>query len=78
MRQVRLPDCEKLPPIGSKASESCFRIGIPHMAQVVQGEGCLSFSFLIFFLSTFSLVAFQLPRHVSVPCLQSSPRLGKP
>ena len=33
-----LPDCEKLPPIGSKGSETCFRIGIPHMAQIVEGS----------------------------------------
>lgn len=36
--QVMLPDCEKLPPIGSKGSETCFRIGIPHLAHVVEGE----------------------------------------
>ena len=35
--QVMLPDCERLPPIGSKGSETCFRIGIPNMAPVVEG-----------------------------------------
>ncbi|XP_046446105.1 inactive tyrosine-protein kinase transmembrane receptor ROR1-like isoform X5 [Daphnia pulex] len=38
--QVMLPDCEKLPPIGSKGSETCFRIGIPHMAQIVEEQSC--------------------------------------
>ena len=38
LEQVMLPDCEKLPPIGSKGSETCFRIGIPHMAQIVEGK----------------------------------------
>ncbi len=32
-----LPDCDKLPPIGSKGSETCFRIGIPHIAPIVEG-----------------------------------------
>ena len=37
--QVMLPDCEKLPPIGSKGSETCFRIGIPSATvQVVEGK----------------------------------------
>ena len=35
--QVMLPDCEKLPPVGSKASETCFRIGIPNIAPVIEG-----------------------------------------
>lgn len=38
LMQVMLPDCEKLPPIGSKGSETCFRIGIPHLAQIVEGR----------------------------------------
>ena len=33
-----LPDCEKLPPVGSKGSETCFRIGIPRIAQIVEGQ----------------------------------------
>jgi hypothetical protein len=43
LEQVMLPDCEKLPPIGSKGSETCFRIGIPHMAQIVEGKELLHY-----------------------------------
>lgn len=42
LMQVMLPDCEKLPPIGSKGSDTCFRIGIPHMAQIVEGWNSFS------------------------------------
>ena len=37
LNQVMLPHCEKLPPIGSKGSETCFRIGIPHMEPIFEG-----------------------------------------
>ena len=38
LKQVMLPHCEKLPPIGSKGSETCFRIGIPHMEPIFEGN----------------------------------------
>jgi len=38
--QVMLPHCEKLPPIGSKGSETCFRIGIPHMERIFEEQSC--------------------------------------
>ena len=43
--QVMLPHCEKLPPIGSKGSETCFRIGIPHMERIF--EGILPFQYFL-------------------------------
>ena len=51
MNQVMLPDCEKLPPIGSQDSETCFRIGIPHVNQIIEGIYLVLGSNLIGFAS---------------------------
>jgi receptor tyrosine kinase-like orphan receptor 1 len=53
-----LPDCEKLPPIGSKGSETCFRIGIPHITHVVPGKGFLVYT--IFVVLKFNLAFSSL------------------
>ena len=37
-KQNILPTCEQLPPAGSKDSDTCIRLGVPNVVQVVHGE----------------------------------------
>ena len=39
-QQIVLPDCEQLPPIGTRASEDCVELGIPLVRQLIQPHSC--------------------------------------
>ena len=39
-QQIVLPDCEKLPPIGTRDSEDCVKLGIPLVSQLIQPHTC--------------------------------------
>lgn len=39
-RQMVLPDCKELPPIGSPETANCVRIGIPHTNQLILPHTC--------------------------------------
>jgi len=38
--QMVLPDCEELPPIGSRESEDCVKLGFPLVNQLIQPHSC--------------------------------------
>lgn len=42
-QQQILPVCEDLPPIGSKESETCMRLGIPNAVLVDRGNECFDY-----------------------------------
>ena len=39
-QQIVLPDCEELPPIGTRESEDCVQLGIPLVSQLVMPHTC--------------------------------------
>ena len=39
-QQIVMPDCEKLPPIGTRESEDCIKLGIPLVSQLIQPDTC--------------------------------------
>ena len=40
-QQIVLPDCEELPPIGTRESEDCVKIDIPFVSQLIQPDTCI-------------------------------------
>ena len=41
-RQLELPYCEELPPIGSSESEDCVKLGLPLVNQLIQPHDCFN------------------------------------
>jgi len=39
-QQIVLPDCEELPPIGTRDSEDCVKLGIPLVSELIQPDTC--------------------------------------
>ena len=39
-QQIVLPDCEELPPIGTRESEDCVELGIPLVDELILGHTC--------------------------------------
>ena len=39
-QQIVLPDCEELPPIGTRESEDCVKLGIPLVSQLIKPSSC--------------------------------------
>ena len=40
-QQIVLPDCEELPPIGTRDSEDCVKLGIPFVTELIQPDTCI-------------------------------------
>ncbi|CAL8125621.1 unnamed protein product [Orchesella dallaii] len=39
-QQLAIPECAELPPLGSKESASCIRLGLPHLTAIVEDHTC--------------------------------------
>lgn len=39
-QQLAIPECAELPPLGSKESVTCIRLGLPHLSPIVKDHLC--------------------------------------
>jgi len=39
-QQLPIPVCAELPPLGSKESTTCIRLGVPHLTPIVEDHSC--------------------------------------